>query len=115
MTHDPFLDALRREMATLAADAESQIRSMPDGLSFAELALQDADHVLEVMLGERGAASLTPGQMAACRQLKETLERLVGGEPETSSFWTDEGVRTHPNWTAIRLAAREALDELEGR
>jgi len=114
MTRDPFFESLRREIATLAADAETQVRSVSAGLSFAELELQDVDHMLEVMLGERGRVALSSAQLAACRRLKETLDQVVSGEPATSSFWTNDGVRTHPKWAAIRIAAREALSELNG-
>ena len=113
MMHDPFLDSLRREVALLAADAETQIRSVSAGLSFAELELQDIDHMLEVMIGERGRATMSSRQVGACRRLKAKLDRAVRGEPETSSFWTNEGVRTHPKWAAIRRAAQETLDELD--
>ena len=113
MMSDPYLESLRREIAALAADAETQIRSVSPGLSFAELELQDMDHMLEVVLGERGRAVMSPEQLSACRRLKERLAEIAGGEPEASSFWTNDGVRNHPKWVAIRSAARSTLSELD--
>lgn len=109
---DPFFDSLRREVAMLASNAETQIRSVSPGLSFAELQLQDIDHMLEVMLGERGRTAMSPGQIGACQRLDRTLKRIVREEPGTSPFWTNDGVRSHPKWAAIRSVAKETLDEL---
>lgn len=111
MKHHPFLVSMLEEIRTLAADAESQVRSTPPGISFAEVELQDADHMLDVALGHHRDA-LSPTDIAACTRLKETLRRIASGEPETSRFWSNDGVRSDPNWEAIRRAAREALDEL---
>ena len=110
MARDPWLEAVRSEIEMLAADAETQIASMPPGVCFADLQLQDADHVLEVALGHR-RESLTESELAVCRRLRDALTQLVSNEPESSSFWSTEGVRDHPKWRAIRELAAGAMQE----
>lgn len=109
---DQFLSWLRDELSMLCADAETQVRSMQPGLSFAELNLQDVDHVLEVALGQRGRDAMSVADITACRQLYVTLREICRGEPEQSSFWTSDGVRSHPRWAAVRTATREALAQV---
>lgn len=109
---DQFLSWLRDELSMLCADAETQVRSVQQGSSFAARSLHRAAHALQAALGQRGRDTMSLADVRACRRLDVTLKEIRRSEPEASSFWTNDDVRTHPKWAAVRTAASDVLTQV---
>jgi len=69
----------------------------------------DFHHWQGVMI-DNFSSELTPQQIAGLITLDESFSRFSrGGGGYSEEFWTDEGVRTSPDWQIIRQMAKHAL------
>lgn len=111
-----YMRSVRPMVAKLAADADSQARSTPTGVSFAADVLEDAELTFRTAIGQHGRG-LSTAEKGVVAELHARVEAIVSGVGPGDPFWTDSALRSHPKWEAIRVAARQALrrlDELRG-
>lgn len=95
---------LERAVLALAQPPEVQLALFPDFVCKAdELALDFEDGLYELVGHEDG---ITAGQRAALDALDGLITGMSG--ERNASFWTEEALRSHPTWEAIRSAARAA-------
>lgn len=98
-------------VALLASDKETQIRSVPPFVRFAEDAVDNAELVFLTALGSVGRATMSQDELAVVAELLKIIEDVAGREGPTSAFWEDDAL-SGPEWETIRRAARRALDRL---
>jgi hypothetical protein len=99
-------DALRAAMQALAAPAELQLARFPDFVVKAdELALDFDDALLCVR--QNRAADVRPEQTAVLSTLDGFITRMSG--PAQPELWTEDAVRSRPEWAALRSLAAAAL------
>lgn len=109
-----YLDELTKTVAALAATADEQLAFLKaegerDGvlLDVDELALELERLVNNINLGQSGISGV------AIKILNEIDLQLEGMSGKVNGhLWTPEGLRTAPEWAAIRVMAANALDAI---
>jgi hypothetical protein len=96
---------LKHSLQTLAMPPDVQLGLLPDFVSKAdELALTFDHWHLCVLSNDEG--SLSRQQKLALMAVDKHLDAMTGKE----QFWTEEAVKSLPEWEQIRRLARETLE-----
>jgi len=103
-----LLDGLRQIVQLLAAPADVALAYYPDGTVKADELALDFDNIGRAAL-ESSESDLTEVQRASLVMIDQLLGAIT--ESSDDALWTDEAVRTHPKWQAVRKAAGRALQE----
>ena len=104
-----MIERLVHSLQALAAPAAVQLARFPDfAVRADELALDYADAVL--LAADCPQLRLERAQRRALDQLDEHLKRM--GAVAGAGPWTEDAVRTSPEWEAVRKLARDALAAL---
>ncbi len=103
-----ILNALRQLVQLLAAPADVALAYYPDGAVKADELALDFDNFGRAAL-KSSALELTEAQRASVIALDQLLDAMT--ESRQQDLWTDEAVRAHPQWQAVREAASRALAE----
>jgi hypothetical protein len=101
---------LRHSLSLLAAEGEAALAGLPEGCCKPDELAIDFDHFRECVVGNFGS-ELVSDLVAALDQVEVALGRV----PQDA--WTEEAIRSHPAWAAIREPARLSLgllDRFEG-
>jgi hypothetical protein len=101
-----LMTRLKHALQALAAPAEVQLGLFPDFVCKADELALDFGHWHECVVGN-GADSLTQQQLSWLNALDERLGAMSG--MHHSASWTDEALRTGPEWVEIRALAAESL------
>ncbi len=105
---DWLLRMLLQNLQSFASEAETLIRAYPPGVRAADDLVNDFDGHLEFV--ERQTGSLNAGDLDRVRAVWEKIHEMSGRHDP--SLWTDEGLRTRPDWEKVRRLAREALSSM---
>ena len=102
-------DQLQRAVLALAQPVDVQLSLFPDFVCKAdELALDFEDGLYE-LVGHEGENTIE--QRAAIEALDKIIIGMSGAQ--NASFWTEDALRSHPKWDAIRSAARAVIVAFE--
>jgi hypothetical protein len=105
-------DILRASLQGLAIDAESQLAIDPEWIDRVdELALtfDDAFELAKIHCAE----SIDAAQWDAIFAIDRKLNAMsLHGTEFDPVIWTEDGLRTHPAWEAVRVLARRTLELL---
>ena len=97
----------------LAAPADTQLAHFPEFACVTDELALDFDHWREVYLGAF-AEDLSPYQIECFDQIAARFQALSEGGPAfQEDFWTDEALRSSPEWERIRRIARRLLAALD--
>jgi hypothetical protein len=117
MADNDYMRSVRPMVANLAADADAQKLSTPEGVSFAADVLEDAELIFRTAMGQHGQG-LSEAEKQVVSELHASVESIVSEIGPGDPFWEDSSLQSHPKWASIRLAARQALrrlDDLRGQ
>ena len=101
-----LIDTLR----ALAAPADVQLARHPDLTAGADAVAADFGDALR-LASDCPQLGLDDEQRDALDAVEELLERMSGAEGATP--WTEEALRSAPEWEEVRTRARAALLRLE--
>jgi hypothetical protein len=101
--------SLRTALRALAMPGELSLHSQPDEIAKADELALDFDNYHRAFVGNF-APEMLPAQVAALRRIDLLLDEMSG--EQFATLWTDEAVKSHERWSAVRAAAREALKEM---
>jgi hypothetical protein len=103
------LRRLRWAVQALARPAEEQLALHPDFTVVAdELVLEFDEHARPLLSGD--SRLLSPQEEVSLRSL-DAFIASISGEGANASHWTEEAVRSSPQWERMRLLARAVLAE----
>jgi hypothetical protein len=97
---------LHRSLSLLAADGDTALAALPDGCCKPDELALDFDNFRSAVLGNF-AAELSPELLTALAGVDAGLCG-IGGEG-----WSEEAVRSAPEWAVVRERSRTALALLE--
>jgi hypothetical protein len=97
---------LRRSVALLAADGATALAGVPDGCCKADELALDFDNFQSAVVGNF-AAELPAELVAALTDVDAALDAIRG------DGWSEEAVRSAPEWAAVRERAGAALGLLD--
>ncbi len=110
MTNDPSLqfivDGCRQVVQLLAAPPDVALAYYPDGTVKADELALDFDNFGRAAL-ENSELKLTEAQRESLTKIDQLLDEMTDSRQHV--LWTEEAVRTHPKWRAVRDEARRAL------
>jgi hypothetical protein len=96
---------LRDALRLLAADGDTALAGVPDGCCKPDELALDFHYAREAVVGNF-AADLPPEAVAALAEVDAAFGPLVG------DGWSEDAVRSSPEWAAVRGRAGAALDLL---
>lgn len=102
-----LLRMLLQNLQALACETETLIRAYPPGIPVADELVNDFDSHLELVERDREAALLSAHDLDRVRAVWEKIHEMSGRHDP--SLWTDEGLRTRPEWEEVRRLGRETL------
>src|SRR5206468_3217697 len=103
---DRLFRELRRSLSLLAADGETALAGLPDGCCKPDELALDFYYIRECVVSNFGP-DLPADLVAALARVEEAFSRI------SRDTWTEEAVRSHPAWAAIREQARASLGLLD--
>jgi hypothetical protein len=103
-----ILDGLRQIVRMLAAPGDEALALVPGGTVKADELALDFDNFGRAALESLGP-ELTDAQRESLINIDLLLDAMSGSQQ--ADLWTEDAVRTHPKWQAVREAARRALAE----
>jgi len=86
------------------------LRTLQDDVAKADELALGFDNFHRAFVGTF-ASEMLPAQVAALRKIDTLLDEMSG--EHLAVLWTDEAVRSHECWGAVRAAARDALKEMK--
>ena len=101
-----ILNGLRQQVQLLAAPADVALAYYPDGTVKADELALDFDNFGRAAL-ESSELDLTEAQRASLIVIDQLLDAM--SKSRQDALWTEEAVRTRPEWQAVREAAGRAL------
>jgi hypothetical protein len=104
---DGIFQRTKEALQLLACSPSVQFRLLPSFVRVGDELALDFHHWQGVMI-DNFSSELTPEQVASLIAIDESFSRFSrGGSDYSEEFWTDEGVRTSPDWQNILvLSAR---------
>lgn len=97
---------LRHSLALLAANGETALAGLPDGCCKPDELALDFDNFRAVVVGNF-SAELPPALVAALADVDAAFAPIAG------DGWSEEAVRSAPEWAAVRQRAGVALGLLD--
>jgi len=99
---------LKQSVRVAARPAADQIASFPNGVDVEEeIAIEFDAHCRWALEGHQ-APDLTPDQRSSLVALDTRLDLMSG--KQNADLWTDEALRTRPEWEEVRRDARKILE-----
>jgi hypothetical protein len=102
--------SLRSSLEALAMPGDQALSTQPDHVCKAEELALVFDNLHRAFVGNF-ASEILPSQVAALRKIDTLLDEMSG--EHLAVLWTDEAVKGHERWSAVRAAARDALREMK--
>jgi hypothetical protein len=96
---------LKHSLQTLAMPPDIQLGLLPDFVCKADEIALTFNHWYQCVLGNDNR-TLSRQQELALEAIDKQLDTMTGKE----QLWTEEAVKSLPEWEQIRIVAREALE-----
>jgi len=100
-----IFERMKHSIQLLASPSDIQLRLLPPYVCKADELALDFDHWRVVVL-DNYERDLNLDQLSALKALQEKLDWLTC---DSKKHWTDEAIRTSPEWQGIRSLATSAL------
>lgn len=94
----------------LAQEASVQFTLFPSFVCVADELALEFDECLRRLSTADGVVEFDPEQVKLVEDLDQRLAAMSG--PEHEELWTDEALKTAPEWNEIRAAARLLVDKM---
>lgn len=91
----------------IAASADQQLSLFPTFVCVADELALDFEESYKGIFSDAASQDFTPAQLQAIQALDLALEQMSGGE--NLKFWTDEALKTFPEWTRLRKLAQQVI------